>query len=163
MDIFSTEYAEEQDRQDTLSHLRKEFHIPSRADIRSHTSIDSAADDKEPCSYLCGNSLGLQPTKTALYAREYLQTWATKGVYGHFTKSPGQTLPPWVDVDERIAPDMAKIVGADKGEIAVMQTLTANLHLALCSFYQPTKERYKIIIEGKAFPSDHVSLSHFLL
>jgi kynureninase len=26
----------------------------------------------------------------------------------------------------------------------------------MASFYQPTREKYKIILEGKAFPSDHV-------
>jgi len=51
---------------------------------------------------------------------------------------------------------MAKIVGAQADEVAVMETLTANLHFLMASFYRPTKERYKIIIEGKAFPSDHV-------
>ena len=51
---------------------------------------------------------------------------------------------------------MAPIVGAETNEVAVMETLTANLHLLLASFYTPNKDRYKIIIEGKAFPSDHV-------
>ncbi|KAL1311416.1 hypothetical protein AAFC00_001578 [Neodothiora populina] len=152
MDIFDPAYAAELDKSDALADLRKEFHIPTRGDISGQT------DDKEECTYLCGNSLGLQPKRTATYAKEYLQTWATKGVYGHFTKSPEQTLPPWVDVDEGVVPDMAKIVGAEPKEVAVMQTLTGNLHLALCSFYRPTETRYKIIIEGKAFPSDHYAV-----
>ena len=52
---------------------------------------------------------------------------------------------------------MAPLVGASPEEVAVMQTLTANLHLLMASFYRPTSNRYKIILEGKAFPSDHVS------
>lgn len=52
---------------------------------------------------------------------------------------------------------MAPIVGASQSEVAVMGTLTANLHLLMASFYRPTKEKFKIILEGKAFPSDHVS------
>lgn len=51
---------------------------------------------------------------------------------------------------------MAPLVGAEASEVAVMETLTANLHLLMASFYRPNQEKYKIIIEGKAFPSDHV-------
>ena len=54
---------------------------------------------------------------------------------------------------------MAPVVGALPGEVAVMDTLTTNLHLLMASFYRPTKEKYKIILEGKAFPSDHVRKS----
>ena len=53
---------------------------------------------------------------------------------------------------------MASIVGAQPDEVAVMQTLTANLHLAMCSFYKPTSMRYQIIMEGKAFPSDNFAV-----
>ena len=54
---------------------------------------------------------------------------------------------------------MAPLVGALSDEVAVMQTLTANLHLMMASFYRPTRSKYKIILEGKAFPSDHVGIS----
>lgn len=54
---------------------------------------------------------------------------------------------------------MAPIVGADEAEVAVMQTLTANLHFLMSAFYRPDiNGRHKIILESKAFPSDHVTL-----
>ncbi|BDD58179.1 Kynureninase 1, variant 2 [Monascus purpureus] len=53
---------------------------------------------------------------------------------------------------------MAPVVGALQSEVAVMGTLTANIHLLMASFYRPTKENYKIILEGKAFPSDHFAV-----
>lgn len=75
---------------------------------------------------------------------------------GHFTPHEDQLVPPFVDVDAAGAKAMAPIVGALESEVAVMGTLTANLHVLMGSFYRPTKEKYKIIMEGKAFPSDHV-------
>lgn len=75
---------------------------------------------------------------------------------GHFVPHEDELLPPFVDVDTAGARLMAPVVGAAPSEVAVMGTLTANLHFLMASFYRPTKDRFKIIIEGKAFPSDHV-------
>ena len=61
---------------------------------------------------------------------------------------------PWVTADEDCRDDMAAIVGALPLEVAVMNSLTANLHFLLAAFYRPTPTRYRILMEGKAFPSD---------
>ena len=55
-------------------------------------------------------------------------------------------MPPWLHVDDDVIADVCDIVGAKKNEVAVMQTLTANLHLAMASFYRPTEKRWKIMI-----------------
>lgn len=94
--------------------------------------------------------------------QQYLDTWAKQGVQGHFKPLADSGLPTWLDADARAAKLMAPIVGAHESEVAVMQTLTANLHLLMSAFYRPDiKGRHKIILESKAFPSDHVRRSEF--
>lgn len=71
---------------------------------------------------------------------------------------------PWVDIDDIVAGSMASLVGANKSEVVMMNSLTCNLHLMMLSFYRPSKNRFKILIEKYAFPSDyHVVLSHIQL
>lgn len=111
----------------------------------------------EPCIYLCGHSLGLQPRRTAERVSAHLLAWAKKAVTGHMVEHEDSGLPPFLHLDEFAAEQMATLVGAMKSEVAVMETLTANLHLLMASFYRPSKAKYKVILEGRAFPSDHVS------
>jgi kynureninase len=175
-ELCSEQFAKKEDEKDELSKLRNEFLIPSKGDLKNkkygfqqknatHTRDGTAPlqdSDSAESMYLCGNSLGLQPRRTREYVNRYLDTWASKGVFGHFTDYEGG-LPPWLHIDDAVKERTAKIVGALPSEVAIMETLTANLHLLMSSFYRPTKDRWKIIIEGKAFPSDHVSfviLSH---
>ncbi|KAG8626218.1 hypothetical protein KVT40_005163 [Elsinoe batatas] len=158
----NNDHAITDDTQDAARHLREQFIIPSRSQLK-RTTLEAVGEplkdaDIRPCTYLCGNSLGLQPKLVSQYTAAYHQTWASKGVYGHFKEIEDSPLQPWLNVDDAVAEDMGIIVGAGKDEVAVMQTLTANLHFAMLSFYRPSKNRYKIIIEGKAFPSDHYAI-----
>ncbi|MDO6813541.1 MULTISPECIES: kynureninase [Tenacibaculum] len=134
------DYAQQQDKEDKLAHLRNQFHIPK---------------DKEGNEwlYFTGNSLGLQPKNTQKYIQQELDDWANYGVEGHFE---GNT--PWLPYHEFLTESMAKIVGAKPLEVVVMNTLTTNLHLLMVSFYQPTKKKYKIVIESDAFPSDRYAV-----
>ncbi len=132
----SLEYAKKQDAQDPLASFRNKFHLPKNS-------------EGETLVYLCGNSLGLQPKITSEYIKEELNDWANLGVEGHVEGNH-----PWLPYHEFLTANMAKIVGAKPSEVVVMNTLTTNLHLMMVSFYQPTKTKYKIVIESDAFPSD---------
>ncbi|MDA8895354.1 kynureninase [Flavobacteriales bacterium] len=132
---FSEDFARKMDQEDPLSFLRDRFFIPKVSN--------------EEAVYFTGNSLGLQPKTTASFIQQELKDWAELGVEGHFH---GKT--PWFDYHKVLTNTNAKIVGALDSEVVVMNGLTTNLHLLWASFYKPTKSRFKIICEAKAFPSD---------
>ena len=106
--------------------------------------------------YFCGNSLGLQPKQTREIINQELDVWAQKGVDGHFDHPHGR---PWVTIDDQVQQQSAHIVGAKLEEVCVMNTLTANLHFLMVSFYKPIGTRTKILMEAKAFPSDYFAIS----
>jgi kynureninase len=128
--------------------FRQEFHIPSNEGVGANRNLESSKE----CIYFCGNSLGLQPRRTQALIQGELDIWATRGVQGHFRHEKW----PWVSIHETCTSGLADILGAKVDEIAIMGSLTANLHLLMAAFYSPTSQRHKIIIESKAFPSDHV-------
>lgn len=114
----------------------------------------------DPCIYFCGNSLGLQPKATARYLEVQLDTWSSVGVEGHFIDLEDSPLSQWQLLAEQAATSMSKMVGAAPDEVAAMGSLTANLHLLLASFYRPVEGKHKILLDWKAFPSDHVGSPH---
>ncbi|KAK6331082.1 Kynureninase (L-kynurenine hydrolase) [Orbilia javanica] len=153
MALVTLESASELDSRDHLRHLRDEFHIPKHPNPHGSRGADGATDHQ--AVYLCGNSLGLQPKGTRGLLLEELGVWADQGVYGHHNHPSSR---PWIDIDGCVSEEMAKIVGADRSEIAVMGTLTSNLHFLMAAFYRPTDLKYKIIVEEKAFPSDYYAI-----
>lgn len=127
------------DAADPLRALREEFLIPP------HDGAESL--------YLCGNSLGLQPRATRAAVLDELDHWSEHAVEGHFR---GRF--PWMDYHEFVREQLADVVGALPSEVVAMNSLTANLHLLMVSFYRPTPERNAILIEAGAFPSDRYAV-----
>ncbi len=121
---------------DPFPSLRDEFVIP------------------EGWSYMAGNSLGLQPRGAAREIEAELAEWGRLGVEGWF-----ESREPWLEYAGSLRGSVARLVGASAEEVVVMNTLTVNLHLLLASFYRPTAERYRILIEDTAFPSDSYAVA----
>lgn len=128
------------DAADVLKDFRPKFHIPTTREGSQKV-------------YLTGNSLGLQPKAVRELLHEELDDWAALGVDGHT-----HARRPWMPYHELLTEHLAFITGALSSEVVAMNTLTANLHLLMVSFYRPTKWRYKILCETKAFPSDYYAL-----
>ena len=134
------EFARSLDQKDVLRSYRNAFHIPK--DVSGNEWL-----------YFTGNSLGLQPKTTKAAIEQELRDWANLGVQGHL-----KAKNPWMPYHEFLTESMAKIVGAKPIEVVVMNTLTANLHFLMASFYSPTAKRHKILIESDAFPSDRYAV-----
>ncbi len=143
----------EQDRADPLRAYRGEFRVPTVGDIVRVAGGPSPSvavrEDREECVYLVGNSLGLMPRATPEAMRGELEDWGRLGVEGHF-----HARHPWFPYHELVREGLARVVGALPTEVVAMNSLTTNLHLLMVSFYRPTRERHKIVIEDTAFPSD---------
>ncbi|MEK6609589.1 MAG: kynureninase, partial [Gemmatimonadota bacterium] len=138
-------YARRLDAEDPLAAYPDRFHIP-------------AGPDGAPAIYLCGNSLGLMPRAAREVVEQELHDWETLGVEGHF-----QAKSPWYSYHEQFRESGARLVGAKPGEVVMMNGLTVNLHLMMASFYRPTPERHKILVEAPAFPSDRYAVQSQLV
>jgi kynureninase len=138
LDSFSADedFAVQLDREDTLRAFRDRFHIP-------------VGPDGKPLIYFVGNSLGLMPKATKEIVNQELDDWARLGVDGHF-----DAVAPWYSYHETLREPAARLVGAQTNEVVCMNSLTVNLHLLMATFYRPTKDRCKILMEEPAFPSD---------
>lgn len=137
-------WARGEDARDPLSWCRQRFALPANASGR-------------PLAYFCGNSLGLMPKDARAIVEAELDDWARLAVEGHLGART-----PWYSYHERLREPMARLVGARPGEVVMMNSLTANLHLMLVSFFRPTETRWKVLIEEAAFPSDFYAVASHL-
>ena len=132
------------DLADPLADLRGEFHVP-------------AAPDGTPVTYLCGNSLGLQPRRARDFVEQELRDWARLGVEGHF-----EARTPWYRYHEVFRKPLANLVGGREDEVVLMNSLTVNLHLLLTTFYRPETGRDRVVMEWPLFPSDLYAVTSHL-
>jgi kynureninase len=131
------------DAADELRTLRRQFELPKE---RNRTLV-----------YLCGHSLGLMPRGARRAVDTELDRWATLGVDGHFANARSKHAG-WLDYHTQFAAPLAELAGAGRDEVVAMNTLTVNLHLMLATFFRPTAQRYKIVIERDAFSSDRYAV-----
>ena len=133
----SKEYASLLDSKDPLAYCRDLFFYPHIQGVKNTI-------------YLCGNSLGLQPKSVKYFLEKELELWSNRGVLGQHER--------WEKFHEDLAYPTSKLIGSKHSEVVIMNGLTVNLHLLLISFYKPTKNRNKILIEKGSFPSDQYAI-----
>ncbi|KAG8936574.1 Kynureninase (L-kynurenine hydrolase) [Tulasnella sp. 418] len=152
--IADSRVATQLDSYDPLRKFREDFLLPTHKGIKA-TEAESALQDAA-CTYFVGNSLGPLAKRSKELLEEELAVWASTGVNGHFAHPHDRN---WMTIAHKATRIMASIVGAEETEVACMGTLTANLHLMMTSFYKPTQNKYKILCEYHAFPSDQYAFA----
>src|SRR3981189_78931 len=130
------DFALQLDAEDPLRQFRDKFHLP-------------LGKNGKPLIYFAGNSLGLMPKAAQQIVEQELDDWPKLGVDAHL-----KAKTPWYSYHETLREPTARLVGAQPIEVICMNSLSVNLHLMMATFYQPTKSRFKILMEDPAFPSD---------
>ncbi|MEJ7736570.1 MAG: kynureninase [Chitinophagaceae bacterium] len=135
----SLTHARKLDRNDPLRKYRKLFYFPRYNNAK--------------VIYLCGNSLGLLSKNVQPAIDRELNDWKQLAISGYVNAKN-----PWLYYQHLFSLPLSKIVGCSADEVTVMNTLTVNLHLLMLSFYRPTPQRNKIMMEAGAFPSDQYAV-----
>lgn len=125
------EFANKKDQQDELYSVRENFYI------------------KEDEIYMDGNSLGLASKPAEKELLKMMEEWKEKAIglwdgYFHFGLELGAL--------------MAPLVNASENEIIVTGSTTSNIHSVISTFYHPTKDRYKILVDDINFPTDRYAV-----
>ncbi|GAU78326.1 kynureninase [Fusibacter sp. 3D3] len=131
--LFETdrEFAKRLDAEDPLFKIRDHFYIT------------------EGELYMDGNSLGLCSKDAERGLLEAFDVWKHEGI-----KIWGTQNGRFFNYSRRIAEKLAPLLNADSDEIAIMGSITSNIHQALATFYKPTTTKYKIVVDALNFPTD---------
>jgi len=118
------------DAADPLTPVRQHFYLP------------------EGVIYLDGNSLGPLPWRTHLrlavvlggeWGDDLIRAWKSAG---------------WLTLPQRVGDKIARLVGAQPGEVIVADSTSINLFKALCAALAMRPERSAILTERENFPTD---------
>ncbi|UTW54708.1 kynureninase [Kordiimonas sp. SCSIO 12610] len=129
------------DANDPLRHFRDEFHI------------------RENLVYLDGNSLGMLPKRVLPRMKEALTEEWGEGLITSWLNAD------WVNSPSRVGDKIAKLIGADAGEVIVGESTSINLFKALTAALSLQPNRTVILTETTNFPTDNYimqGLSMFL-
>ncbi len=126
--------ARDLDREDPLAPFRARFHVPEGI-------------------YLDGNSLGLLSVDAEASLARALGEWRSQGIGGWLGGAP-----PWFGMAEGLGARVAPLIGAAPGEVVATGTTTGNLHALVAAFFEPTRQRRKILAAALEFPSDIYAL-----
>lgn len=118
------------DNNDALKSFRKEFYIP------------------ENTLYFDGNSLGLAPQITQEKMSEVISTeWGQGGIRSWINHE-------WGISPQRIGNKIAKLIGANEGEVIAADSTSINIFKAIAAALQVNHERKIVITEEENFPTD---------
>jgi len=118
------------DRQDPLAWVRDEFVLP------------------ESVIYLDGNSLGALPRQTLPRMTEVIGKEWGSGLIRSWNNAH------WIDAPARIGDKIARLIGAQSGEVIVADSTSVNLFKLLAEALRVQPGRHFILTEASNFPTD---------
>ncbi|CAN5797676.1 kynureninase [soil metagenome] len=95
--------------------------------------------------YLDGNSLGPLPLAAQNAIERRVRQWQHHAV---------TAWDDWFGLAERLAPALARLVGAHADEVVPTGSITVNLHQLLATLYRPEGDRRDLLATALDFPTD---------
>lgn len=134
------DFAKQMDAADPLKDVRKRFYI------------------KEGEIYMDGNSLGLcsQDAEAALF--KMLEVWKKEGIEIWSVENGKYFM-----YQYHLGELAAHLINADPSEVTIGNSTTVNIHQAIATFYKPTAEKYKILVDDLNFASDRYAVDSQVL
>jgi len=103
--------------------------------------------------YMDGNSLGVCSKDAEAAILDVLEVWKTDGIDIWNVREGKYFLYPSI-----LGARLARLINAEPEEVTVTNSTTINIHQAIATFYHPTKERYKILVDDLNFPTDRYAV-----
>lgn len=138
MTHYTREYCEQLDQQDALAQFRDEFALP------------------EDVIYLDGNSLGARPKKSLERAHQVVENQWGNGLIKSWNDAD------WWRMPQILGDKIARIVGANAGEVVVTDSTSINLYKVLSAALEMRPERSVIVMWGSNFPTDNYAVQGLL-